>query len=229
MAAVVVGGPRDDVQPRVELRKCFWSIEGKNNLQDLVVFSRGYHSARPVQPVVSSLRAIFKVKNDATYLREDNPRKEHDAAIRPKKKEGSDRAHRVTETQSAHNKEVLNLPRKFFPSSRLSLRRPRPHRHPRVRRRLRQGTLALDELAVKWVRQKRELATLEMGVLSTAESRAEEKECKLHGGGGDLSSNVLMDLGAPGAVPHDLRRGCATWPKRARRRRSERTRTRNTS
>ncbi|KAH7088622.1 hypothetical protein BKA62DRAFT_677678 [Auriculariales sp. MPI-PUGE-AT-0066] len=187
MAAVAEGaslpgwGPRDDVQPRAESRKCF--------LEHRTGVSRGYHSARPVQPVVSSLRAIFKVKNDATYLREDNPRKEHDAAIRPKKKEGSVRAqHGGPEPPPQILLEQQAVAEKTAAAS-----------TPTSATTFISSTLALDELAVKRVRQKRELANLEVGVPSTAESRAEEKECKLHSGGGDLSSNVLMDLGKAAA------------------------------
>ena len=63
------------------------------------------------------------------------------------------------------------------------------------------GTPAPDEQPAKRVRKKRELANLEMDAPPTPESRAKEKERKLHGGGGDLSSNVLMDLRKAAAHP----------------------------
>lgn len=100
----------------------------------------------------------------------------------------------MTEPQGKHYKEVLNRSRKILLEQAVIAEKASAAASTNASA---AGTPAPDGTDTpngKRPRRKRELANLEMDAPPTPESRAKEKERKLNGGGGDLSSNVLMDL-----------------------------------
>ncbi|KZV95177.1 hypothetical protein EXIGLDRAFT_644468 [Exidia glandulosa HHB12029] len=177
----------------------------QNNLQELVSLM-SFILPDQFEPVVQSLRAIFKVKNEATNMlyRERTMRakrmmmpfvlrRRKDQVLKdlPKKTERIEWCE-MTESQSTHYREVLQRSRKMLleqqatasaSAAASATATPQP-----------ETPQPSDKAAAgRAKRKKRELAGLELDTPPTPESRAEAKK-KLLSGGGDLSTNVLMDL-----------------------------------
>ncbi|KAH7102007.1 hypothetical protein BKA62DRAFT_151446 [Auriculariales sp. MPI-PUGE-AT-0066] len=109
----------------------------------------------------------------------------------------------MTETQSAHYKEVLNRSHKILLEEQVVAENTAAPSTAASATTSASGTPAPDELPAKWVRKKR--ASWPTDAPPTTESRAKEKKRELHGGGGDLINNVLMDLRKAAAHPASFR------------------------
>ncbi|EJD36051.1 hypothetical protein AURDEDRAFT_117177 [Auricularia subglabra TFB-10046 SS5] len=179
----------------------------QNNLQELVSLM-SFILPEQFEPVTNSLRAIFKVKNEATNMlyRERTMRakrmmmpfvlrRRKDQVLKdlPKKTERIEWCE-MTETQSEHYRDVLQRSRKMLleqaaaataaaSSSTAPSATATPQ--PETPQPTTSGTRAKT-------RKNRELANLEMDTPPTPESRATAASKKP--GAADLSTNVLMDL-----------------------------------